>query len=210
MRLGGDGHHFSDIENGGCSVHGSSTAGWLLVALCAGAGSYCLLRLRSRVDEQRRAAGSEALMGFGMAAMAIPAAMLTPPGWVWLLYAVVFGAGALRTLAPARRSPHHLHHLLGMLVMVYMAGAMAAVPGGTHGMHTSAGGVPLVTGALLVYYAGYVLWAGVRLLPRPAAAGPAGSAGPGTLPFAWSDRPELAMACRLSMGIAMLAMLLTL
>ncbi|PNG21520.1 DUF5134 domain-containing protein, partial [Streptomyces cahuitamycinicus] len=64
-------------------------------------------------------------------------------------------------------------------------------------------GVPHLTGALLLYFAGYVLLSGVRLVPVAAVAGGGGSAG-------WGDRPELARACRLSMGIAMLAMLATL
>lgn len=192
-------------------MHGPAMAGWLLVALCVAAGSYCLLRLRSSVEEQRGSAGGEALMGFGMAAMAVPAAAVpAPPRWVWLVYAAVFAGAALYALAPnrssARGTAHHAHHLLGMAVMVYMAGAMAAAPGGAHGAHT-AGGAPLVTGVLLVYYAGYVLRTGAGLLPLPAAAGPAGG---GTATVGWGDRPELALACRLSMGIAMLAMLLTL
>jgi uncharacterized protein DUF5134 len=50
-----------------------------------------------------------------------------------------------------------------------------------------------------------VLWSGVRLVPVAAVttAGGAGTVG-------WGDRPELARACRLSMAIAMLAMLLAL
>ncbi|MFF3751814.1 DUF5134 domain-containing protein [Streptomyces sp. NPDC002018] len=217
-------------------MHGPAAAGWLLVALCVATGSYCLLRMRSGVDEQRRGAGSEALMGFGMAVMAVPAAVLPPPRWVWTVYVAVFGAAALyavvRSRGPAYRS-HGTHHLLGTLAMVYMAGAMAAAPVGAHGPHT-AGGAPLVTGALLIYYAAYVLWTGGRLLPLPAGAGSetggpvmAGAAGPsGTATGAagtgvvtagtgtgagvpWGDRTELALACRLSMGIAMLAMLLT-
>ncbi len=65
-------------------MHGLASPGWSLVVLCAATGAYCLLRMRSSVEEQRRAAGSEALMGFGMAAMAVPAAVLTPPRWAWL------------------------------------------------------------------------------------------------------------------------------
>ncbi|QXE38204.1 DUF5134 domain-containing protein [Streptomyces sp. GMY02] len=192
-------------------MHGPALAGWLLVALCAANGSYCLLRMRSAVDEQRRWAGTEALMGFGMAAMAVPAAVMSPPRWVWLGYAAVFGAAALYTAVRSRDGAyraHRTHHLLGMLVMVYMAGAMAAAPAGAHSSH-SAGGAPLVTGVLLLYYAGYVLWAGGRLLPLPAGAGPGG---PGTVTTAvpWEDRAELALVCRLSMGIATLAMLLAL
>lgn len=214
-------------------MHGPVTAGWLLVALCAAAGGYCLLRMRSSVDEQRSSAGGEALMGFGMAAMAVPAAVLAPPRWMWLAYAVVFSGAALHTLVSARgnshrphRLRHHLHHLLGTLVMVYMAVAMAAASGetagtagapGATGAHSGmtgtmagmsvAGGIPLLTGALLIYYAGYVLGTGARLLPGPATAG---STGGGGAALAWGDRPELGLACRLSMGLATLAMLLTL
>lgn len=182
-------------------MHGSAGPGWLLVALCAVTGGYCLLRMRSTVEEQRRAAGGEALMGFGMAAMAVPAAAFTPPAWAWPVYAVVFGAAALRALWSARSSAHHLHHLVGASAMVYMAVAMAASPGSHHHAHGGSG-VPLVTGALLLYFAGYVLLSGVRLVPVAAAAGSGRALG-------WGDRPELARACRLSMGIAMVAMLLT-
>jgi hypothetical protein len=183
-------------------VHGPAPSGWLLVALCAATGAYCLLRMRSGVEEQRRAAGGEALMGFGMAAMAVPAAVFAPPPWAWAGYAVVFGAAALRALWAARTGTHHLHHLVGALAMVYMALVMAAAPGGGHA-HGGDGGVPLLTGGLLLYFAGYVLLTGARLIPVPAMAGTSGA------PAGWGDRPELARACRLSMGIAMVAMLLT-
>ncbi|MFD4701246.1 DUF5134 domain-containing protein [Streptomyces niveus] len=226
-------------------MHGPATAGWLVVALCAAAGTYCLLRLRGAPGAGRGTAGGEALMGFGMAAMAVPAAVVTPPRWVWLLYAAVFGVAALRTLGPARRSSHHLHHLVGMLAMVYMSVAMALLPGAAHDGHGAqgtgdAGGTPLATGVLLIYYAGFVLWTGARLLPLQTVTvtAPDGGAGPelagtvlpdtgrttgpvaGTVteavPVVAPDvgapegRPEMALACRLSMGIAMLAMLLTL
>ncbi|MFF5498474.1 DUF5134 domain-containing protein [Streptomyces aquilus] len=177
-------------------MHGPASPGWLLVALCAATGAYCLLRMRSDVEEQRRAAGGEAIMGFGMAAMAVPAAVFTPPSWAWAAYATVFGAAALRALWAARTSAHHLHHLVGASAMVYMAVVMAASPG----HHGGGSGNPLVTGALLLYFTGYVLLSGVRLVPV--------TAGGGTV--AWGDRPEVARACRLSMGIAMVAMLATL
>jgi len=183
-------------------MHGPASPGWLLVALCAATGAYCLLRMRSPVEEQRRAAGGEALMGFGMAAMAVPAAVFAPPSWAWPGYAAVFGTAALRALWTARRSPHHVHHLLGTAAMVYMALVMGASPGHHHEHEGS--GVPLVTGVLLLYFVGYVLLSGIRLVPvTGAAVGDGGSVG-------WGDRPELARACRLSMGIAMVAMLLTL
>ncbi|MFE6155717.1 DUF5134 domain-containing protein [Streptomyces sp. NPDC057889] len=181
-------------------MHGPGSAAWLLVALCAATGAYCLLRMRSGVEEQRRAAGSEALMGFGMALMAIPAAVISPPRAAWALYAVVFGAAALRALWSSRSSAHHLHHLVGTFAMAYMAVGMAAAPSG-HAGHGGAG-APLVTGLLLLYFAGYVLWSGVRLVP-------VATAGGGPPATGWGDRPELARACRLSMGIGMVAMLLT-
>ncbi|MBC7269917.1 MAG: DUF5134 domain-containing protein [Streptomyces sp.] len=183
-------------------MHGPVPPGWLLVALCAAAGAYCLLRLRSAVEEQRRAAGGEALMGFGMAAMAVPATVFTPPGWVWPLYAAVFGAAALHALWTARHDARHLHHLVGAAAMVYMAAVMAGSPTHATGHVPGGSGLPALTGALLLYFTGYVLLSGVRLVPVPAVAGGPPVAG-------WADRPELARVCRLAMGIAMVAMLLT-
>ncbi|MFS4097195.1 DUF5134 domain-containing protein [Streptomyces sp. AF1A] len=182
-------------------MHGPVSAAWLLVALCAATGAYCLLRMRSEVEEQRRAAGGEALMGFGMAAMAVPAAVFTPPRWTWPVYAAVFGVAALRALWAARSRPHHLHHLVGTSAMVYMSAAMAEAPPAEHHVHGGIG-LPLVTGALLVYFTGYVLLSGARLVPAAVTSG-------GTVAARWGDRPELARACRLSMGIGMVAMLLT-
>ncbi|WP_448321601.1 DUF5134 domain-containing protein [Streptomyces sp. CO7] len=204
-------------------MHGPVTTGWLLVALCAAAGAYCVLRTGSGVAEQRRAAAGEAVMGFGMAAMAVPAAALDPPRWVWPVYAAVFAAAALHSLWAARSSAHHLHHAVGSLAMVYMALAMTAAPAGHAGHGVT--GLPALTGVLLVYFAGYVLVTGARLLPagpsesvmRPEPAVPSGGVAPSGSPVPartggavrWGDRPELARACRLGMGIAMLAMLLT-
>ncbi|SFY08280.1 hypothetical protein SAMN02787144_1010205 [Streptomyces atratus] len=189
-------------------------SGWLLMALCAITGAYCLLRTRSDAGEGRRTARAEALMGFGMAAMAVPAAVVTPPAWAWAVYAVLFGAASLRALWFSRRSRHHLHHLVGSAAMVYMALTMA--PGGAaHGGHTghgvaaTAGGVPLLTGLLLAYYTVYVLRSGARLIPV-AAGGAAAAGGGGSAGGSWAARPELALACRLTMGMAMFAMLLTL
>nr|WP_202425221.1 DUF5134 domain-containing protein [Streptomyces sp. HUCO-GS316] len=182
----------------GVGVHGPASPGWLLVALCAATGAYCLLRMRSSVEEQRRAAGGEALMGFGMAAMAVPATVFTPPHWAWPGYMAVFGSAGVHSLWSARAGPHHLHHLVGASAMVYMAVVMASSPGGHSGHGGS--GVPLLTGVLLLYFVGYVLLSGVRLVPVAAWSGALG----------WGDRPELARVCRLSMGIGMVTMLLTL
>ncbi|WP_416969800.1 DUF5134 domain-containing protein [Streptomyces sp. 4F14] len=186
-------------------MHGPASLGWLLVALCAATGAYCLLRMRSVDEGQRRAAGGEAVMGFGMAAMAVPAGVFTPPGWAWPVYLAVFGVAAARSLWAVRGGAggllgHHAHHLVGALAMVYMAAATATAPAHVH-THGSSG-VPLLTGVLLGYFAAYVLASGARLVPVRAAGAESGG---GT---GWSDRPELARACRLSMGIGMLAMLL--
>ncbi|MER6104942.1 DUF5134 domain-containing protein [Streptomyces sp. NPDC001832] len=193
-------------------MHGPAMSGWLLMALCGMTGAYCLLRTRSETGEGRRTARAEALMGFGMAAMAVPAAVVTPPVWGWAVYAVLFGAASLRALWFSWHSGHHLHHLVGSSAMVYMALAMSPGGGGAHGGHAghsvaaTAGGIPLLTGLLLAYYAAYVLRSGARLIPVAATAGRGG----GPVGGGWGTRPELALACRLTMGIAMFAMLLTL
>ncbi|MET7415278.1 DUF5134 domain-containing protein [Streptomyces rubiginosohelvolus] len=203
-------------------MHGGASSGWLLMVLCAVSGAYCLLRTRTGTPQERRTARSEALMGFGMAAMAVPAAVLSPPGWAWAVYAVLFGTAALRALRPALRGGHHLHHLVGSLAMVYMAVAMApAVTGSGGGGHAGhgaasagAGGIPVLTGVLLVYYAFYVLGSAGRLLPgaavTPADGTRAVGRGPGGFGGGADGRPELTTACRLTMGIGMFAMLLTL
>ncbi|BAU81543.1 integral membrane protein [Streptomyces laurentii] len=152
-----------DGPEGVGGVHGPTVSGWLLVVLCGASGVYCLARMarmtrlsRGRDGHPAREpaeAGSEALMGFGMAAMALPAAVLTPPAWSWAVYAVVFGLTALYGLAAVawwggtrrrrdrhggygtygggsgRFYGHHLHHLVGSLAMVYMAVAMAPAAG---------------------------------------------------------------------------------
>ncbi|WP_334666520.1 DUF5134 domain-containing protein, partial [Streptomyces cyaneofuscatus] len=164
-------------------MHGGALAGWLLLALCAVSGAYCLLRTRTGTPQERSTARGEALMGFGMAAMAVPAAVLTLPEWAWAVYGAVFGAAALRALRSARHGAHHLHHLVGSLAMVYMAVTMApgaagagghaghgaAAGAGGHAGHGaaagSAGGVPLLTGVLLLYYALYVLRSAGHLIP---------------------------------------------
>ncbi|MEV6652477.1 DUF5134 domain-containing protein [Streptomyces sp. NPDC051219] len=204
-------------------MHGPVTSAWLLVALCAATGSYCLLRLRSPSDEQRSAAGGEAVMGFGMAAMAVPAAVAGPPEWAGAALCGVFGVAALRALWLSRLSAHHLHHLVGSLAMLYMAVTM--LPGAGHAGHgaATAGGVPLLTGLLLAYYGVYVLRTGAGLMSVTAAApaggpGAAGFAGPGchggpgktALTGSRAVRPEVTDACRLAMGIGMFAMLLAL
>ncbi|MEU8785737.1 DUF5134 domain-containing protein [Streptomyces sp. NPDC048637] len=201
-------------------MHGPVWVGWPLVLLCAAAGAYCLSRARTGPAAQRGEVRGEGLMALGMAAMAWPVA---PPSWSPWVFTAVFGAAGLWALA--RR---HLHHAVGALAMAYMALAMVVPfqqPGHTGRMshlgqigqmgqaggagpmaHAVPGGVPLLTVLLLVYFTGYVLAAGVRLVPvagagagEARASGPVAVAGTGVL-----------RACRVAMGIGMLAMLLAL
>lgn len=136
---------------------------------------------------------------------------------MWLAGAALFTVAGARALWESRAGAHHLHHLVGAVAMVHMSVAMASADG-----HGTAGTSPL-TAVLFGYFTGYVLWAGARLIPAgaavpvPAAGHPAGrptvtagAAGPpGGARIGWGDRPELTRACRLSMGVAMVAMLLT-
>ncbi|MGK5632094.1 DUF5134 domain-containing protein, partial [Streptomyces sp. URMC 123] len=170
-------------------MHGPPIVGWLLVALGAATGAYCLLRMRAGCPGPRGDAGGEALMGLGMAAMAVPVAAVAGHPWTPPLFAAVFGAAALRELAVvrelvakgprARPRVHRLHHAVGAVAMVYMALAMGegAAAHAAHDGDRAAGGVPLLTGALLAYYAVCVLWSGVRLAPTAEAGGGAPAGG---------------------------------
>ncbi|MFD8074840.1 DUF5134 domain-containing protein [Streptomyces sp. NPDC059718] len=199
-------------------MHGPPLVAWLLVVLGAATGAYCLFRTRRGCPgtgpDQRRVARAEALMGMGMAVMAVPVSVLDPPQWVAAAFGLVFGAAAVRALLLARHDAHHLHHAVGAGAMVYMAVAMAgagaagAAGGAAHAGHAPAG-TPATTGLLLAYFAIYVLAAGVRLLSVPVTVTAAGAApAGGVVPVAHA--PELASACRVSMAIGMFAMLLTL
>ncbi|OLZ64295.1 DUF5134 domain-containing protein [Streptomyces amritsarensis] len=183
-------------------MHGSasplSASAWLLVLLGAVSGAYCLRRARGWGG----AAAGEAVMGFGMALMAVP--LGDGGAWRAPVLGAVFCAAAVHALWLLRGGAHHAHHLVGSLTMVYMVyGAAAAGSGGGQG-HGHGTGLPLLTGALLLYYAGYVVLGGTRLItaggaaPAPSPASPAPPCG---------APAELARACRLAMGMGMLAML---
>lgn len=184
-------------------MHGSGAVGWLLAALCGFVAGVSLLRARNAGGMRRRTARSEALMGVGMAAMALPggaAGAFSP-----LVFGVFFGALGARELALLTAGPrfHHVHHALGALTMCYAALAAAPHSAGGGDSHPGGAGLPLVTGALLVYYAGYVLRTGLRLLPAADGAEVSRRGGPLAL-------PGLPDACRAAMATAMLAMLLML
>ncbi|MFF8258601.1 DUF5134 domain-containing protein [Streptomyces virginiae] len=180
--------------HGSASPLSASVSSWLLVLLCAVSGAYCLRRVRGWGG----AAAGEAVMGFGMALMAAP---LGGGGeWRTPVLGAVFCAAALHALWLLRGGAHHAHHLVGSLTMVYMA----AGSGHGHGA-----GPPLLTGALLLYYAGYVVLGGTRLItpvgPAPGPSGPVTRAAHA----AHTATTELIRACRLAMGMGMLAMLLS-
>ncbi|CAM5514340.1 hypothetical protein SAVIM40S_00206 [Streptomyces avidinii] len=88
--------------------------------------------------------------------------------------------------------------------MVYMTLTAATGAGGGQGHgpgHAAGAGPPLLTGALLLYFAGYVVLGGTRLITAGGGAAAPSDAGRG-------GPTELIRACRLAMGMGMLAMLL--
>ena len=202
-------------------MHGPATIGWLLVALCAATGASCVLRARGAGRGQRAEAQSEAAMGFGMAAMAVPAlwsgapALHTAAAWA---FTAVFGLLLTRELWPMPGGRHrapcrawHLHHVLGSAAMVYMALSMALGASCGTGAHhrTGVGGVPTVTGVLLVYFAVYVLWTGTRLMPVAADAGTeATDGGRGAVALPVVRQAGVAAGCRVAMAAGMFGMLL--
>ncbi|MFJ4093533.1 DUF5134 domain-containing protein [Kitasatospora sp. NPDC089913] len=188
-------------------MHGPHLVSWLLAVLTAASGGYCLSRLRRTPCtpaappavtgpgrlHAHEADLAEGLMGFGMAAMAIAGTAVPGEVWAW-----VYGPPTVLLVLAAARRPdrraHRLHHAVGALAMTYMALVMTAAPG--HTGHHPASGPPALTGALLAYFGGYALWSGSRLLSGSGSTAAVASAG-------------LPRACRLSMGIGMFAMLLT-
>ncbi|MBV6698011.1 DUF5134 domain-containing protein [Kitasatospora aureofaciens] len=182
-------------------MHGPTLVNWLLAVLTAAAGAYCLTRLRHSPCSPagthrllaREADAAEALMGLGMAAMAVTGAAVPAGVWAWL-FGIPATGFLLAAVRGSTRRVHRLHHAVGGLAMTYMALAMTASPGHHH--HAASTGTPLLTGALLLYFGAYSLWAGTRLLHTPGGSVAVGTAG-------------LPQACRLTMGIGMFAMLLT-
>lgn len=203
-------------------MHGPPLVGWLLVVLTGTTGLYGAHRFLRRPSAAgsgaaRRAAGSDALMGLGMALMAVPPTALDTRPWGPWLFACYFSAfgvaatvWAVRARAAGHRA-HHAHHALGAAAMVYAALTMAvAAEGGGHAGHRGASGLPPLTGALLVYFAGYALWAGTRLVTaRPETGDRPGSGGAAPGERLAAPAPAYPAACEVCRGISMLAMVLT-
>ncbi|QMU68745.1 DUF5134 domain-containing protein [Streptacidiphilus sp. P02-A3a] len=203
-------------------MHGSAMVDWLLAGLTGVTGLYCLARLLrpGAARAERRLDASEAVKGLGMAAMALPYGLSGGvPVWLW---AALFGTAAVWSLGEGLRPGHrghHLYHAVGHLAMVYMAVAAASGGHGMAGMSdgADAAGIPLLTGALLLFFGGYALVGGVRLIggANPAAGAGAGAAGaaigtaaPGSVVRRLLGAPELPNACRTVLGIGMFTMLL--
>ena len=162
-------------------MHDSETIGWMLTALCVFVAGVCLQRARDARGMLRRTARTEALMGLGMAAMALPGSVTgaVPTLGLTVFFGVFFAAVAAREVTLLRRAgpgqQHSAHHIVGALAMVYADVAMPAAHGsavtgnGEHaGVGAAAAGLPLLTGTLLAYFALYVLRTGLRLLPSGA------------------------------------------
>jgi len=194
-------------------MHGSAVVDWLLAGLMGGTGFYCLARLLRPGAEraERRLDASEAVKGLGMAAMALPYGVARGvPGWFWAaLFAAAAAWSLLEGLRPGHRA-HHLYHAVGHLAMVYMAVVMASEMPGMAGMAGGQGtvGIPLLTGGLLLFFGGYALVGGVRLIGAQGA-GPAAVAGQVSVTRRLLSAPELPNACRTVLGLGMFAMLLT-
>ncbi|MCQ4083337.1 DUF5134 domain-containing protein [Streptomyces sp. RB6PN25] len=200
-------------------MHGPPLVGWLLVVTGSATGLSCLLRMRAgcaAAPGERRTARDEGVMGLGMGLMAVPAPVLDQHPWGPPLFVVAFGAMALRFAVLARDERHRFHHAVEAAAMAYTALAMGTGGGsgmagmaGAPGMGSQAGaptGIPVLTGVLLCYFAVYALATGIRMLP---AAGRAPVTVTGPRAGSLLEAPELAAACRLSLGIGMFTMLLT-
>ncbi|MFI0943454.1 DUF5134 domain-containing protein [Streptomyces sp. NPDC021020] len=181
-------------------MHGPPVVAWLLVALSAATALSCVLRREAR---------AEALLGTGMALMAVPLSVYEPPRWSTAVLAAVFAGAAVHALRPSahRATAHRMHHSVCAGAMVYMAAATAGASQ-AHSGHAghaagAAMGTPLLTGLLLAYFAGYVLRAGTRLVAVAGLAAPPGGA------IRLRHAPEVAAACRVAMAMGMFAMLLT-
>jgi hypothetical protein len=188
--------------------HGPELVGWLLVALCAGTGGYCLGWAARGPGPGRPSAAADGAMGLGMAAMAVPGVSVAHGSFLSASLAAGFAAffaavTAWVAVLPGAGGVQRAHHVLESLAMVYAALAMTVAA--AFGGHAAAG-LPPLTAALLLYLATYLL---LGTAPRlvPAGGGPPpGAHGAGRAPRA----PEVVAACRLALGLGTVAMLVTL
>ncbi|MFC9229456.1 DUF5134 domain-containing protein [Streptomyces decoyicus] len=166
---------------------------WLFTALFGAAGLWALIR-----RHLHHAVGTFA-MAYMALAMAVPSAHMNPAGSV----GAVGSMGSTGPMSPTGS--------VSSVSSVSSVGPMSAMG------HAGPGGVPLLTGLLLAYFTVYVIAAGIRLVPAGVPAGVragvraaesvpqgAGAQVPGD-----AGPSGVLRACRVAMGIGMLAMLLT-
>ncbi|MCC2275242.1 DUF5134 domain-containing protein [Streptomyces sp. ET3-23] len=196
-------------------MHGSPLVGWLLVAIAGGTGLLCLLRARVGGPTAwcgQRTACAEGVMGFGMAVMAVPRTALDAHRWGPPVFVVLFVALALRSVFFARGELHRVHHAFEAAAMAYMAAVMS--PGGMPGgsmedmHHDRTMGLPAVNALLAVYFAVYVVVTGAHLLMESGPAVVPARDGVATAPGGMLVAPAVEAACRLSLAIGMLVMVL--
>ncbi|MEO3756126.1 DUF5134 domain-containing protein [Streptomyces sp. B6B3] len=188
--------------------HGPELVGWLLVALCAGTGGYCLGWAAGGPGSGRPSAVADGAMGLGMAAMAVPGVPVAHGSFASVSVSAGFaafftGVAAWVAVLPGAGGAQRAHHVLESLAMVYAALAMTVAAAG--GGHASAG-LPPLTALLLVYLAMYLLTGTAPRLVPAGGGPPPGPPGAGRPPRA----PEVVAACRLALGLGTLAMLVTL
>ena len=202
----------------------------LLIAACC-AGRLIVGRLRGR-DTELDADGLHILMGVAMAGMFEP--QLSPvPGTIWravfVAAAAWFSWQAVRTRSRSRptasRCAHPAPHAVECAAMVYMllpAGARAAgpAPGMTMAGMGRAGGAaagnPALALILALFMAGYILWTTDRLaslsrarLARPTVEGQSSQPASADPAEQAALAPRLAASYKITMGIAMGYMLVT-
>src|SRR5262249_41693300 len=83
------------VRRGRGAVHGPPLVEWLLGTLSAPSGAYGLHRARAGAAGERRAAYGDALMGLGMAVMALPAVTSAGRAWGAGVFTAVFAAAGL-------------------------------------------------------------------------------------------------------------------
>jgi hypothetical protein len=202
---------------------------WLFAASLAVVCAFCLVRL-AVLRRPKRVAGlphwhedlTQILMGLGMIAMFLSFAGLVPkPVWLVLFggMAVAFAAPMLlRSAGRAQRDAQGgivhrgptddhwptVHHVMAGLAMVYMLIELGPVMDTT----TALGDMPMATlpplaAAFGIYFLGYTVWSGARLVTGRLAVAGGPELGPRLL-----RQPRLVEGCRTVMGLGMAYMLL--
>ncbi|MFC9237919.1 DUF5134 domain-containing protein [Streptomyces decoyicus] len=157
---------------------------WLFTALFGAAGVWALIR-----RHLHHAVGTFA-MAYMALAMAVPSAHMNPSGAMGAM-------GAMGAVGPT-----------GSTGPMSPTSSMNSVSSASAMEHAGPGGVPLLTGLLLAYFTVYVIAAGIRLVPTGVRAAGSVPEGAGAQAPGDAGPSGVLRACRVAMGIGMLAMLL--